>query len=81
MYDYVRYSAPCPQCKKPLTRWKTFQAGKNNFSTLEPWQAEYMSAECPDCYILVEAKIDAEVEHIVHKCEVDLYNVIQLPKP
>lgn len=80
MYDYVRYSAPCPQCQKPLTEWKAY-GGRCNFSTIEPWQAEYISATCPDCYILVEAKIEAEVEHIVRKCDVSVYSVIQLPKP
>jgi hypothetical protein len=39
---------------------------------VEPWEAKYFHNKCDSCGAWVEAVADAEVEHIVKRCDVTL---------
>jgi hypothetical protein len=71
MYDFVVYSAPCPNCGHTLTNWQTKDCcGRHE--TLQPWLVYNFHSICPACKAYVGAKVDAEVEHIVKRCDIAL---------
>lgn len=71
MFDYVKYEAPCPKCGTKITNWQT-KDSDCSLTTVEPWQVDKFYAPCPHCHAWIDAKVTAEVEHIVKKCEVEL---------
>jgi len=71
LFNYVSYEAPCPKCGALIKEWQT-KDGDCFLNTVEPWEVSHFYAPCPKCNAWVVAKVDAEVEHIVKKCEVQL---------
>ena len=71
MFDYIKYEAPCPKCGTKITSWQS-KDGDCDLATLEPWQVRWFYAPCPGCKSWIDAKVDAEIEHVVKKCEVTL---------
>ena len=65
--DWVRHTANCPKCKTPIHDWQT-KEGRGEFSILEPWQVTHFYSVCFNCGTPIDAFVDAEVQHIVHKC-------------
>ena len=67
-FDYVRYTAKCPQCGNPVSSWQT----KNShciMETVEPWQVDNFYGSCR-CGAWLTATVDSEIE--VKKCEVTI---------
>ena len=71
MFDYIKYEAPCPKCGEMLDDWQS-KDSECLLDTLEPWQVSHFYQSCPKCKSWILAKVDAEVEHIVNKCEITL---------
>ena len=71
MFDYVKYEAECPECGTPLTGWQS-KDGPCELAELEPWQVKQFYTECTSCLTWLTATVDAEVEHIVKRCDITL---------
>ena len=70
-YDSVNYKAFCPQCGGFLSGWQS-KSGSCTYETIEVWQVRDMMAMCGACGATVTATVDAEVEHVVKRCDVRL---------
>lgn len=73
LFDYVKYDCPCPSCGRLLTSrdWQT-KEDHCDLDVIEPWKVKNFYAVCPGCKHWIDAHVDAEVETIVHKCEITL---------
>ena len=71
MFDYVNYKALCPNCGTEIVRWQT-KDGCCVAESLETWEVESFYSSCPKCGAWIDAKVEAEVEHIVKKCDIEL---------
>jgi len=71
MYDNVKYEAPCPKCGEKITAWQS-KAGPCSLATLEPWEVANFYAPCLKCHAWIDAKVKAEIEHVVKRCDVTL---------
>jgi len=69
-FDSVRYEAPCPECGEILKDWQS-KDGRRMMAVIEPWEVGNFHTSCP-CGAWIEATVDAEVEHIVKRCDVTL---------
>lgn len=71
MFDNINYEAPCPNCNELLNDWQS-KDGPCVLEILEPWEVKAFYTSCPKCGAWVEATVDADVEHIVKKCDISL---------
>lgn len=71
MFDYVRYKAECPECGYIVSDWQTKDTDCT-MATVEPWQVKHFYTECRGCSTWLTATVDAEVEHIVKRCDITL---------
>jgi len=71
MFDHVKHSAPCPNCQTIITDWQS-KDGPCLLKELEPWQVFIFYTSCPNCKYWVEAMVDAEVEHVVKRCDIKI---------
>lgn len=59
MFDYVKYSAPCPKCGTVLIGWQSKDAGCN-LDTLEPKDVGYFYDFCDKCRVMIGATVERE---------------------
>ena len=71
MFDYIKFEAPCPKCGNIMDDFQS-KDGPCNLETLEPWQVDHFYASCNKCKAWVTGVVDADVEHIVKSCNVEL---------
>ena len=73
MFDWVKYDeGKCPKCGEALSGWQS-KDGPCVLAELEPWQVDNFYTSCDNCGQWVNAKVDAEIEHVVKRCEVTLH--------
>ena len=70
LFDSVNYKAKCPNCGANIDTWQT-KEGACILELLEPWEVKYFHGSC-ECGAWIEARVNAEVEHIVKKCDIKL---------
>ena len=70
MFDKVKYEAPCHYCEHILTEWQS-KDGPCTLDMLEPWQVHYFYEHCPKCGGWNQYLVNAVVEHIVHKVDIE----------
>ena len=71
MFDNIKYEAPCPKCGNILDDWQS-KDGPCVLDKLEPWQVQHFYTLCKKCGSWVTGDVDAEVDHIVKRCDVKL---------
>lgn len=69
MYDHVKYDGSCPECGAIIRDWQS-KDGPCLLNTLDPWQVKQFYSPCPACKAWVTATVDAEVEHVVKRCDI-----------
>lgn len=56
LFDYVTYTAPCPICGKPLTKWQS-KSGPCACLRVEPSEVDRFYDHCENCGTQVEVKM------------------------
>ena len=69
--DSVNYSCRCPNCGTVLKDWQT-KHGPCVSTRLEPWEVTAFHTQCNECMALIDAQVDAEVEHVIKRCVISL---------
>jgi hypothetical protein len=72
MFDYINYEADCPKCGHTIKTWQSKDA-ECELDVIEPWRVERFYGICKGCGVWVDAKVDAEIEHIVKRCDITLH--------
>lgn len=71
MFDSVKYEAPCPKCGTIIDEWQS-KDSLCLLETIEPWRVKHFYSPCDNCKAWVVGTVDAEVEHVVKRCEIKL---------
>ena len=81
MFDRINYTAPCPACGAELgpERWQSKEHACI-MQTLEPWEVDNFYAVCAGCNTWISAAVDADVEHVVKRCDISLRAEGTLPR-
>lgn len=70
LFNYVKYSAPCPKCGTILDSWQT-KDGDLGMVEVPPTECTFFYTECSECKTWINAKVVPTAYSIILSTEVD----------